>query len=72
MEERLEDGELGLQGGEVRASKRGAVGGIGGGEGGAILEGGEAYTSAGGHYQCKCFDLEFERIDASTLELIMP
>lgn len=31
------------------AAKRGTVGRVGGGEGGAILEGGETYASAGGH-----------------------
>ena len=31
MEERLEDGELGLQRGEVGAAKGGAVGRVGGG-----------------------------------------
>lgn len=40
MEQRLEDGELGLQGGNVCRAKSGSMGGIGGGERGAILESG--------------------------------
>ena len=49
MEKRLEDRELSLQGGEVVAAKGSAMGSVGGGEGGAILESRETYTSAGGH-----------------------
>ena len=33
----------------MRVAERGAVGRVGGREGGAILEGGETYASAGGH-----------------------
>lgn len=33
----------------MRAAKGGAVGGVGGGERGAVLEGGETDASAGGH-----------------------
>ena len=47
MEERLEDRELGLEGGEVRAADRGAVGRVRCREGGTILESREAYASAG-------------------------
>ena len=47
MEERLEDRELGLEGGEVRAADGGAVGRVRGREGGTILEGRETYASAG-------------------------
>lgn len=54
VEERLEDGELGLQGGEVRTAEGGAVGGVGGGEGRAVLEGGQTYASAGGHGELRC------------------
>lgn len=33
----------------MRAAEGGAVGRVGGREGGAVLEGGETYASAGGH-----------------------
>lgn len=46
----LEDGELGLHGCEVRAAEGGTVGSIGGGDGGAVLEGGQANAAAGGHF----------------------
>lgn len=50
MEQRLEDGELGLQGGDMCRAKSGAMGGIGGREGGAVLESSEADGATGGHY----------------------
>lgn len=50
MEQRLEDGELGLQGGDVCRAKSGAVGGIGRREGGAVLESRETDGATGGHY----------------------
>lgn len=49
MEQGLEDGDLGLQGGSLLGAEGGTVGGIGGLEGGTVLEGGEADGSAGGH-----------------------
>lgn len=36
----LEDGELGFYGAEVGGAERGAVSGVGGRDGGAVLEGG--------------------------------
>ena len=50
MEERLEDGELGLQRGNMCRAKSGAMGGIGGREGGAVLESRETDRAPGGHY----------------------
>ncbi len=49
VEQGLEDGELGLQRCEVLRAERGAMGGIGGLERSAILEGGEADATAGRH-----------------------
>ena len=46
---RLEDGELGLHGAEVRGAEGGAVGGVGRGDGGAVLESGQADTTARRH-----------------------
>ena len=50
MEERLEDGELGLQGRQMRGAEGGAMGCVGGIQGRAVLEGGEANTAASRHY----------------------
>ena len=49
MEQGLEDRKLGLEGGEVLGAEGGAVGGIRRLKGGAILKGGEADATAGGH-----------------------
>ncbi len=49
VEQRLEDGELGLQGVEVLVAEGGAVGGVLTGEGGAVLEGGEPDAATGRH-----------------------
>lgn len=54
MQEGLEDGELGAEGGLVGGGEGGAVGSVGGGEGGAGLEGGEADAAAGGHFGGLC------------------
>lgn len=50
VEDGLEDGELGLEGGEVRGAEVCAVGGVGLGGLGAVCEGAEADAAAGGHY----------------------
>lgn len=49
MQDGLEDGELGLQGGSMRGAEVGAVGGIGLGGLGAVCEGAEADAATGGH-----------------------
>lgn len=60
MEKRLEDGQLGAKGGEVCITEGCAMGGIGGGKRGTILESREADATAGGH-SGSC-DLEISHI----------
>lgn len=57
VEQRLEDGELGLQGVKVLVAKGSAVGGVLIGEGGAILESGEPDAATGRHMEvCSLYD----------------
>lgn len=49
VEQRLEDGELGLEGVEVLIAEGGAVGGVLTGEGRAVLESGEPDAATSRH-----------------------
>lgn len=53
MQDGLENGELGLEGGDMRGTEVGTVGGIGLGGLGAVCEGAEADAATGGHVDVK-------------------